>query len=1088
MLTVYKASAGSGKTFRLVTEYLKLVLQNEFNYKNILAVTFTNKATAEMKERVVSQLYKMANNIEESNYTKVISEELKISRLEIQEKAKKALRNILHDYNRFSISTIDKFTQKVIKSFNRELGLTPGYTLELDNDMLLYEATDRLILNSATDKELLKWLTQLGEERIQNSKGVNIRDEIFKLGKELFSEKFQDFFTGDHQKFYDRNILKNYRKQLQKIIAVFEKEMKIKGEKGLNIIKSGQLDISDFSYGETGVAGAFIKVTKGNFEFGSRIKDGAGDPEKWVKKDHKRRNEIISLINAQLLPILIEILNYSEKNSQNYFTAKLISSNLYSLGVLSDLQKEMDLLRYEKGILPISDSNLLLKRIIDGSDSPFIYEKTGNTYNHFMLDEFQDTSGMQWDNFKPLIDNSMAEGNENLAVGDVKQSIYRWRNSDWRILAQKIEDLFNNQQLKIENLKTNHRSDGTIIKFNNLIFPELKKLVAEKYQSEDEQNENNVSEIIHHIYKEVDQHIGKVESYNNGFAEVSFIIENQELSFKNQTLDLLFEQVKELFKNGYKGSDIAILVRKNTEGSEIIRYFLEASEKEGNSGFNPEIISNESLFLNSSKGVIFVTQVISHLVNPEDKLVKAGILNEYKVFLYPELSKKGKDIVYKTIDEKGQAAFNFAGSGNQVIPWLDTNFESEFDTIFKPLIEILRTNILNSSIDEAITYICKTFNLFDLEEDLPFLQGLIDQSAQIKTNISNDLSNFLLWWDEKGEKLSVNVNDDADAIRILTIHKSKGLEFKAVLIPFFDWSLSWNSPPTLWCKPTVEPFDQLPLVPAKAVDLMKKSIFYNDYFEEKLNSYIDNLNLIYVAFTRAVSVLYVNAQLPEKKNDQVEVFLFDVLEKIASPESWNRKETNTKTVFSLGTLEVNKREAIKIKKEVYLKNYSFFEFNSRLKLRTETDDFFSESGLTDKNLGKLLHEILAGIETAKNVETSCLEAFKMQKINADEYKIMTRWIKELLENPEVKDWFSGNYKVFTERSLLTKDDIKRPDRIMIKNNNGIIVDYKLSHVLPEIYNSQVINYANELKKTGLTEVEGYLWYLVPNKVEKVCII
>ena len=358
MFTIYKASAGSGKTFRLVGEYLKEVLKNGQNYKHILAVTFTNKATAEMKERVTNQLYKLSSGPEKSPYTALLIKETRMNAEEIKTRSKEALRNILHDYNRFSISTIDKFTQKVIKSFNRELGLSPGYTLELDNDTLLQEATDRLILKAGSDKELLRWMARLGEERIRANKSVNIRTQIIDLGQELFREKYQELFTGGNQELYNRKNLKAYRKELRKITDVFETVLKAKGEKGLQIITLNNLTIQDFSYGIKGVAAVFRKVVEGNFTFGKRILEATESPDKWVGRGHPRSDEIYTLSSAQLMPLLSEILEYYDANHTFYITAQRIIANLSTLGLLKDLQSEIDGLRHEKGILPIADSRI----------------------------------------------------------------------------------------------------------------------------------------------------------------------------------------------------------------------------------------------------------------------------------------------------------------------------------------------------------------------------------------------------------------------------------------------------------------------------------------------------------------------------------------------------------------------------------------------------------------------------------------------------------------------------------------------------------------------------------------------------------
>lgn len=1077
MLTIYKASAGSGKTFRLVAEYLKLVLKNEANYRHILAVTFTNKATAEMKGRVVYQLSQLAANVGNNPYASLISEETGLSPEEIKSRAKEALRNILYDYDRFSVSTIDKFTQKVIKAFNREIGISPGYTLELDNEALLQEATDRLILKAGNDKKLLKWLSELGNERIRDKKSFIFRTEIFNLGKELFNEKFQDYFISGQRGLYSRKSLKKYRKELQTIIRRFESELKEKGGQGLAVLSEYNLVATDFNYGNSGIIAAFQKAVNKSYSFGKRITEDSADPENWVKKGHQRRDYILTVVENRLLPLLQDILIYYNRNFGEYITALKVKANLFTLGLLNDLQEEIDNIRQEKGILPLSDSNLLLKKIIDGSDSPFIYEKTGNTFNHFMLDEFQDTSAMQWGNFKPLIDNSLAEGKSNLAVGDAKQSIYRWRNGDWNILANKIETQFDANQIQIKNLLNNWRSHSNIIGFNNLVFPQMAARLATKFDKEqgyDGQNESEATSLFRKIYNDVEQIIDDPEQREGGFVQVNFFEESEESGYKEQSLAQLLKQVKQLQDAGFLGKDIAILVRRNAEGGEIIRYFMEAAELPENRSCNLEIISNESLFLNSSNCVTLVVGLISHLVNPDDKITKATILNEYNSFLYPILSGKGKEVIYNregyTMDGR------LPGS-------LDPGYENEFEAVFAPVIRQLKSTILNASIDEVVTLICRAFNLFEIEGDLPFLLGLIDQAAQIKSGLSNDLSNFLKWWEDKGHKLSVSVNDETEAIRLMTIHKSKGLEFKVVLVPFFDWPVLWSHTPVLWCHPEAEPFNTLPLVPVKAVKDLAQSHFRKEYFEEFFNSYIDNLNLVYVAFTRAVSALYINAPFNEK--DKSESSVAKVLYNSLAGISGSGTLDEPGRCFTIGELKGETTDRKAGEQVLPVGRYVFNEFSSRLKLRTNIE-FFSGGELSDKNLGILVHEILSEIKTTADIDRSCQRALKQQKITQSEYYIITRWLRELVGSDQAKEWFSGRHKIVNERELLSPSGIKRPDRVMFSDGKAIVVDYKLGEPMPGKYGRQVTGYSSELKKIGFAEVEGYLWYLKPNIIEKVC--
>ncbi len=1092
MLTIYKASAGSGKTFRLVVEYLKLVLHNENNYRHILAVTFTNKATAEMKERVIRQLFELASG-EKNAYSDILQKELNIPLTGIQERAKNSLRNILHDYNRFSISTIDKFTQRVLKAFNRELGINPGYVLELDNELILQEATDRLILKVNEKKDLLKWLTELGEEKIRNGSNFRIKNEILALGNELFKENFQEYFSSNDKDLYSRETLTNYNKELSSIIFAFESFLKKQGKSAMALISENGFTVDDFTQKQRGVAGYFQKLAENALpEPNSYVKTAAEDVEKWYSKSNKDidKSAIHSLVESKLLPLLNEILNFIGKKKTDYVTAKKILANYYTLGILYDLQEEIDAIRYEKGILPISDSNLLLKKIIGNSDSPFIYEKIGNIFSHFMLDEFQDTSGMQWDNFKPLIHNSLSEGNFNLAVGDVKQSIYRWRNSDWKILAHQIESDFKSFRVQPVNLSQNWRSDGNIIQFNNSIFGALKDVFVSAFQEKTAKEKPgidlNIHDAIHEVYNDIVQVPGNLELQGKGQTRLNFVAFESKDDFQEKSLDLLLEQVKELQDKGYEAGDIAVIVRKNSDGLPIIQKLLEAGELPENQNYNFEIISNESLFLSSSISVNFILQIIKHLLDPNDRVLKGIILNDYKNYILSPLKKIGREKIFAEIQALGQQEIMFSEPLEFL---LSEDFDAEFETFFAPLLDNLNKDLLNASVDEAIIRICEAFNLFELEEDVPFIQALIDQAAQIKSKLTNDLSNFIKWWDDKGHKQSVNVNDDANAIRLTTIHKSKGLEFKVVLIPFFNWETTWkgNTTPTIWCKTQHEPFNALPLVPIKANKDMAESHFWGEYMNEILHYYIDNLNLIYVAFTRAKSVLMVNAPKFEKPdNNAVSQLLFDAVNAINDP-LFKVEESDELTTFNFGKMDKPDRKNLKDKSIIPFGKYYFNDFNSKLKIRTINKEYFSdEYHNSNRNLGNIVHEILASINSSEDIKNACDNAFKKRIITESENVKLQNWLSELIQNKDVKDWFSGQYQILNERSLLSGKSNFRPDRIMISENNAIVVDYKTGSLEKQAYEKQVKNYAWSLKEAGLKNVSGYLWYLKTNKVEKIC--
>ncbi len=1085
MLTVYKASAGSGKTFQLVVEYLKLLIENPHNYRFILAVTFTNKATNEMKSRILEQLNLLGNN-GKSDYLSILSTELNLSEELVRKQAKQALKYILHDYNRFSVNTIDSFTQRIIKAFNREMGISPNFTLELDNTMVLEEAVDRLLSKLDSDPKLRKWLVQFSEEKIKDNYSQRIEDDIKKLGKELFNEKFQLFFPEKDNSVYTRENLESFRIEIIKITTWFENTLKTKAKEAVSIINKNNFSFEDFTYKLTGIAGYLKSLSEGNVkEPGSRVLDAEQDSEKWIQKKHEHRAVLQTLVDTQLQPALLDILSFYRDNFIQYCTATAVKKQLRMLGILTDLKEEIKTLLHEKGMLQISDSNLLLSRIIGDSESPFIYEKIGSHFSYFMLDEFQDTSALQWNNFKPLIANSLSEGNNSLIVGDVKQSIYRWRNSDWNILATGIKDAFPGFPPIEKPLEKNWRSDLNIIDFNNAAIESLKNTFEEFLFDEIAPAEQPAYlGKFNKIYEHFRQEPGNPERERKGFVKIEFL---EEENFEENSALQLVEEVKQLQDNGLAASEIAILIRRNSEGTKIIETFLAASKLKENSGYNLSVLSNESLFLYTSKGVNFIIFIIELLLNPEDKIAKSALLHLLKSWLKPELEKSG---IHFNTETNIQFSFDFENKQWQ----LTADFEEEFENEFRHFLENVKKKVLLASLDETITEIAALFQLFTLESELPFLQALIDKAAEIKTSVSNDLSNLLHWWKEKGFKTSVIVNEDTNSVRLITIHKSKGLEFSAVLLPNFNWDSSWSPKlaPTLWCNSFVEPFNKFPLLPVKAVKELSSTWFKNEFYEEKVSSFIDTLNLAYVAVTRAKSVLAIhcknpNAEKQERPGKSVNSLFKYALHQMSTSKDFGECWNNEQTLFQFGQLPFFKNEK-KYRTSELIKNYRFTNFSSRIKLRINSEDFLldREAGKSVKNRGKLVHEILSAIETGTDVEKACRAALNEGKINEQELEFIQTTIHSALQLPEVRTWFDGTYKVLNERNILSGEQILRPDRIMISGKNAVVVDYKAGEKNQEKYNAQVKRYARKLKETGIERVEGYLWYINKNEVEKVC--
>ena len=1074
MLNVYKASAGSGKTFQLVLEYLKLILDNPFNYKHILAVTFTNKATNEMKGRILEQLYKLANN-EKSDYVEAIQKGANYSEQFIRQRAGEVLKNILHDYNRFAINTIDSFTQKVIKSFNRELGISPNFTLDLDNDIILQEATDRLFAKIGNDKKLLNWLRDYSRERIEENRSQRLDSEIQKLGNELFKERFQTFFPADGDSVYTRDNLNELVSELRKIVAWYENTLKKLGQQLVDDMNGHRLSPADFSGGASRSVGSFfIKLANGDQpNFTNTVLQCGETAEKWVTKTNPRRLEILAIVEQNLQSKLQETITYYQQNYPRYNSALAVLKQVRTLGILIDLKDEIKELLREKDTLPLSDSNLLLSKIIGESDSPFVYEKMGTYYKHFMLDEFQDTSGLQWNNFKPLLLNSLAEGQSNLIVGDVKQSIYRWRNSDWNILAEQLEKDFTEEQRHESNLDYNWRSDRNIIDFNNEIFSQLLNVFETELFGELDKQQEYIDKFrkIYHSYR---QEPGKKSAEKKGLVTVDYF-ENE--TFAEDSTTNLIKQVKRLQDNGIKASEIAILVRKNKEGINIIEAFLEAARQPENEKYGLSVLSNESLFLHASRGVLFIINTIEHLVDPENKVVKANLLYLWLNWLKP---------LNETQNSTGT---------KDLIVGLHDDLVISFDTELGEKINLAKVKVLLASLDESVTHIASLFGLFQIESELPFIQTLIDKAGELKTSLSNDLSNFLFWWNEKGITTSVSVNEEVDSIRLLTIHKAKGLEYRAILIPYFNWDTSWQgfNTPLLWCEHPESPFNRFPRLPVMADSTMKISEYANDYFEEKVNTFIDTMNLIYVAFTRAKSILMINCPKPtikqngEESGKGTDRLLLEALRRLNQKSEFAGSFDENTYRFLFGSLP-DYEKLNNTSNTNYLKQYSFNDFSRKISLRISGEDFLIEGKRhhSERNMGKLIHEILSSIETKNDLPGACKKAFIEGKIDENERKQIEDTLNDNLELETTKSWFDGSFTVLNERDVLGPESLLRPDRIMYSGEHAVVVDYKTGEAIPEKYNRQVEKYAHRLKETGFTKVEAYLWYLASNEVVKVC--
>jgi ATP-dependent exoDNAse (exonuclease V) beta subunit len=1067
MLKIVKASAGSGKTFLLVLEYLRLILTTPAGYRQILAITFTNKATAEMKERILNQLWVISRG-DSSKYLQLLTEQSGKPEEFLRQKAKSVLEHILFDFNRFYVSTIDKFTQRILKAFYREMKISPGLLVETDTDLLLKEAVDRLISNAVDKPGLFRWLKDFVEEKMESNKSFSIEKDLFALGNELFRETLQSAIDDLGQFFHQGNNSRSYRDMLYGIIKSYEKQLKEQAGELVRLFSSEGYVTDDFANKRNGLGAFMEKIAKGEQpeNMQRRIGNWLNTPDKWMLATNKRYNEFSSFARGAMLPLLNRLFDFMYRESKAYHTARAILSEWFTAALMVDLNDEIRTLGKEKGILPLADSNILLKKVIDGSDTPFVYEKAGNIWRHFMLDEFQDTSELQWENLRPLIINSLSDGHFNLVVGDVKQSIYRWRNSNWNILKSEIRKDFVNFPLDAFTLASNFRSGKQVVTFNNAFFTLFKqKMAGHEKLAEAPEFRENLLEMYDDILQ---QHIpGKGP---DGFVSVE-TIDKEDSDFKEMSAIRLTSQIKEMFDQGYKASDMAILVRKNDEGSFLVNHFLTVAGLPENLLYNLRIVSGESLLLKSSTAVSFVIALLRHLSDPNNRLYKATLLH-----LYP--SGTG-------VTETGHSE-NPAKIDNSPP---DHHFEAEFEKLLRPKMLEMETLSMVSGVDELIVHAGKTFNLYDLPGELPFLQSLIDRAAELKKSGVNDISGFLRWWEEKGVKAAVQFNDQVDAIRLLSIHKAKGLEFRVVFIPFADWVLvdsgnSMDRKKVLWCKPDLPPFDAAPLVPVRFTADLQDTIFVKEYFTELSNLITDNLNLVYVAFTRAKAVLRINIPLEQKAN-RLGTLLGDTIRELGNQPGFEEAWDEERKRFSFGTLPLVRERASAIGKAPS-PEWVFNDFSERLRLRPGSDEFFdqTEKGDFRKNRGNVLHAILAGIFHTGDVDPACLRALASGMLLPDEFDDTVRKLKEMVNHPVARGWFSDKWKILTENDLLTPEETFRPDRMMLGDGCAVVVDFKTGE-RRDSHASQVKRYAQLLRETGIPDVRSFLWYIRENEVLEV---
>ena len=1031
---VYNASAGSGKTFTLVKEYLKIILKSPYNdtFKQILAITFTNKAASEMKERIIDTLKSFSSETilnSSSSMFHIICEELHMKPLDVHKKAKILLDTIIYNYAFFDISTIDGFTHRIIRTFAYDLKLPLNFEVELDQEGLLTEAVDRLIAKAGTEKELTKILIDFAIEKADDDKSWDVSYDFNKISKLLINENDIPFIDKLEGK--TLTDFKGIKLLLKDNIKETEKTIVNTAQKTLTLIEEAGLQFDDFS--GSYLPKHFQKLVDLNFSVNFTLKWQEDIENKTLYP--KRVTQDIASIIEDIQPEIASSFNKTKKLFYQHKFLKAFYRNITPLSVLSSINKELNVLKEEQNKVLISEFNNMISQEIKEQPTPFIYERLGEKFNHYFIDEFQDTSALQWENLIPLIDNKLSQENFNnekgslMIVGDAKQAIYRWRGGR----AEQFIDLFNDAnpfhtEKTILNLPQNFRSYQEIINFNNGFF---KYLAGTIFSSESHAN----------IYNNAEQDVTK---NNEGFVSLDFLEINKEDDTDSIYSEKTLETITFCLQNGFALSDICILVRKNKQGVAIADYLNE---------HKIPLISSDTLLLNNSPEVEFVINFLKLLLQPKNNEIKIQVLNYLALSLH--------------IDEKH--------------PFFEKHINLNLDELFTSLktfnIHIQHNNLLQLSLFDLAETIVRTFNL--VKTSNAYIQYLLDVVFEYSQKNQPDLSGFIDYYDKKKDKLSIVLPPGQEAVQILSIHKSKGLEFPVVIFPYADLDIYKE----------IEPKEWFPLNPEDFQGFSHALLNFSSDFENfgetgnqiynrrRSNLELDNINIMYVALTRAVEQLYVITKKDINKKDEVNKqtysgFLIQYLNQL---NLWDDNQSH----YTFGSPQKTSDKKLDLKNTIEQEDFiSTPKHEHNIKIVTNSGYLWDTIQKEAIEKGNLIHNIMSQIKTKTDIDFVIDEFIGSNMISKEQAIILKEVVLQIVTHKDLSTYFSEDVTIYNERDILSKTgEIFRLDRLVIDSKNqATIIDYKTGNEDSKHLN-QLITYENILLEMNIKTVKKILIYI-----------
>ncbi len=1051
--TVYKSSAGSGKTFTLVKEYLRIVLMDPFLFRNVLAITFTNKAANEMKERVIRYLKELSADQQDENSIAIkfllptLLDETKLSKKEIKANARKTLALILHNYSDFAISTIDSFIHKIIKTFAYDLRLPLNFEVELDAQKHLKQVIDVLISRVGNDKNLTKILINFSKAKASDERDWRIEEDLLYISNTLVREEGRKNINKIRSLTY--NDYNEIASVTGKFTRKFKNDISTLASSAVQLIEGKSISADAFYQGRSGIGNYFRKLSNKRNEvfIPNSYVAKTIEEDKWLSQK-ATDNDVgsIEIIKLDLIQCYTQIKAKIDTEYKRFKLHKLLYNQIYPIAVLNEIERIIDEKRQNENIIHISEFNKRVAEVVLNEPIPFIYERLGERYKSFLIDEFQDTSVMQWNNLIPLVDNSLAEGHFNMIVGDGKQAIYRFRSGeveqfailpkiykhkDLPLASEREQNLTRNFTEKF--LSENYRSKKEIVEFNNHLFRSLSGLIEENHQK---------------IYSGLEQQFDETNS--GGLVRVDLIEKKSAGEWQDKNLQKVKSIILELKEDLFNYGDVAILCRSNKTASLIAKYLLEEKIP---------IVSSESLLLSSAPELNFIMAIFNYLMDPVDKISKTAIL-QYLISadkINKNLNDALKAIEYDSAIED-EAADKF-------ISYLRT---SQFN--------LNRDTLINLPVYDLCEEVIRIFNLN--ESANPFLQFFLDAALKSTIQGKPNVADFIQWWNENKNKESVILPESQNAIQILTIHKSKGLEFPVVIYPFANDEIK-TTLKNAWIDIKDE---ALPKLKTAYLPLTKAAVEYTDYEihleKEQHKSFLDAINLLYVTFTRPAERLYmITERVTGKKSDKSSIPNLIAYYLKQSPD-WDEKQE-----FYQSGVRKKKAESGKAEGGNTIQMKYFVSENWRKKLLISTgapDVWDMDNPERNNDWGNLIHLILSKIIDESDVK-SVIDSFSETGVIASEEKEeITRTLSDLLGHPKVNRFFTKGLKIKNEAEILLPDGhLLRPDRLVFEDDKLIIIDYKTGK--PESKHELQINkYAREISKLGYSKIEKYLIYIGSN--------